>query len=125
MTWYGIFDFTTMPQQGEALPYLGCGKGPCTPDQLRQPSALAYLDDKAPPMLMIAGSDDHTVPPAQSRDFYAAMQARRLRSELMIIPGVDHSFIGKTPDATREASKAALARTVDFIDSVIGDKAGR
>ena len=125
VTWYGIFDFTTMPQGGEQSPYLGCGKAPCTPQQLRQPSALAYLDDKTPPMLMIAGSDDHTVPPAQSKDFFAAMQARRLRSELMIIPGVDHSFIGKTPEATREASKTALARTVDFIDSVIGDKAGR
>ncbi len=48
------------------------------------------------------------------------MQAKGLRTELMIIPGVDYSFIGAT--ATRDASRAALARTIDFIDSVIGGK---
>jgi dienelactone hydrolase len=53
------------------------------------------------------------------------MQAKGLRSELMIIPGVDHSFIGQTPEATRTATRAALARSVDFFDSVIGDRAGR
>jgi dienelactone hydrolase len=56
-------------------------------------------------------------------DFHAAMKDRGLKSELMVIPGVDHSFIGTTPQATRDASKAALARTVDFIEQIIGDKA--
>jgi acetyl esterase/lipase len=125
VTWYGVFDFSAMPQGGEQSPYLGCGKDACTPEQLREPSPIAYVSEMTPPMLMIAGSDDHTVPPAQSKDFYAALQAKHVPSALMIIPGVDHSFIGKTPDATRDASKAALARTVDFIDNIIGDRAGR
>ena len=38
-----------------------------------------------------------------------------------LLADVNHSFIGKTPEATRAASRLALARTVDFIDSVIGD----
>jgi dipeptidyl aminopeptidase/acylaminoacyl peptidase len=63
------------------------------------------------------------VPIAQSKDFYAALQARRVPSELMVIPGVDHSFIGTTPEATRDASRSALRRTVDFIAATIGDRA--
>ena len=53
---------------------------------------------------------------------YSAMVAAGVRSDLLIIPGVDHSFIGKTADDTRSASRLALARTIDFIDSVIGDR---
>lgn len=125
VTWYGIFDFTGRALGPPEQAYLGCAPSGCTPEQARSPSAISYLGPNTAPMLMIAGSEDHTVPPAQSRDFYAAMQARHLRGELMIIPGVDHSFIGKTPEATRDASRAGLARTIDFIDSVIGDRAPR
>ncbi|HEY5410545.1 MAG TPA: prolyl oligopeptidase family serine peptidase, partial [Caulobacteraceae bacterium] len=97
----------------------------CRREQIASASAVTYLGPNTPPMLMIAGSEDHTVPPQQSRDFYAAMQAKGLRSELMIIPGVDHSFIGHTPEATRDASRAALARSIDFFDAVIGERPDR
>jgi acetyl esterase/lipase len=122
VTWYGIFDFTTKPLGAPEKTYLGCQPSGCTPEQTASPSAITYLGPKTPPMLMIAGSDDHTVPPAQSKDFYAAMQAKGLRSELLIIPGVDHSFIGPTHEATQAASRAALARSIDFFDAVIGDR---
>jgi acetyl esterase/lipase len=125
VTWYGLFDFTTKPLGGPEKTYLGCQPSGCTPEQTASPSAVTYLGPRTPPMLMIAGSEDRTVPPAQSRDFHAAMQARGLRSELMIIPGVDHSFIGPTPEATRDASRAALARSIDFFEAVIGDRAAR
>jgi acetyl esterase/lipase len=125
VAWYGIFDFATMPGRENERLYLGCGANQCTAEQTARASPVAYLGERTPPILIIAGAEDKTVPPAQSTSFHAAMQAKRLRSELMIIPGVDHSFIGSTPEATRSASRAALARTVDFIDTVIGDRAGR
>jgi acetyl esterase/lipase len=121
VTWYGIFDFRTMPANRRPAPYLGCTEGACSEGQLRQPSAAAYVSAKSPPMLMIHGSVDTTVPVAQSQDFQKTLQAAGVRSELLVIPDVNHSFIGKTPEATRAASRLALARTVDFIDSVIGD----
>jgi hypothetical protein len=34
-----------------------------------------------------------------------------------MIPSVDHSFIGATPEATRNASLLALRRTFEFIDA--------
>jgi acetyl esterase/lipase len=125
VTWYGIFDFRTMPLDRRPAPYLGCDKAGCTDEQLRQPSAAAYVTAKSPPMLMIHGAADRTVPVAQSQDFFRTLQAAGVRSELLVIPGVDHSFIGATPDATRAASRQALARTIDFIDGVIGDRPTR
>jgi acetyl esterase/lipase len=121
VTWYGIFDFRTMPANRRPAPYLGCGKDGCTEEQLRQPSAATYVTGKSPPMLVIHGSVDTTVPVGQSQDFHKTLQGAGVRSELLVIPDVNHSFIGKTPEATRAASRLALARTVDFIDSVIGD----
>ena len=125
VTWYGIFDFRNKPLGPPEKALLGCAASACTEAQLASASPAAYLGPKTPPMLMIAGSEDHTVPPSQSKDFYAAMQARGLKSELMIIPGVDHSFIGPTHEETRDASRAALARTIDFFDAVIGDPSAR
>jgi hypothetical protein len=39
---------------------------------------------------------------------------------LVVIPAVDHSFIGSTPEATRQASLQALSKTFEFIDAVTG-----
>ncbi len=122
VTWYGVFDFTTMPLRGSEKAYLGCGNQACTAEQQRQASAVTYLSDKTPPMLMIAGSVDQLVPPAQSIDFARAMRNKGLKGDLIIIPGVDHSFIGKTAEATQAASRLALAKTVDFLDTTIGDR---
>jgi hypothetical protein len=39
-----------------------------------------------------------------------------VKSWLLLIEGVDHSFIGATPEATRVASLRALRATRDFFD---------
>jgi len=39
---------------------------------------------------------------------------------LVEIPGVDHSFIGSTPEATRAASLLALQKTFGFIGRILG-----
>jgi hypothetical protein len=36
---------------------------------------------------------------------------------------VGHSWIGKTPEATHHASKAALLQSMEFFESIIGDDA--
>ena len=79
------------------------------------------MDSRDPPALLIHGSDDHTVPTQQSRDFLALLRSKGVPAELVVIPGVDHSFIGKTPQATRAASLEALQRSFEFIDKTIGD----
>ncbi len=76
------------------------------------------MDAKDPPALLIHGEIDRVVPVAQSRAFDAALRAKGVASELVVIPAVDHSFIGSSPEATRKASLQALSKTFAFIDAV-------
>jgi acetyl esterase/lipase len=119
--WYGIYDFRTMNGGGGA--YLGCAAGtPCDPEKLKAESPTAYVSEKTPPMLIVHGEKDTTVPVAQAREFHAALKAKGVKAELMLLPDVGHSFIGDTPEATRAASLKALERTFQFIDATLSGK---
>jgi acetyl esterase/lipase len=127
IAWYGIFDFSELanqPVQADAPldsrnRYLGCAPGKCSTSMLAAAGAITYVDSKDPPVLMIHGVNDHTVPVAQSRSYLAALRAKGVKAELLELPGVDHSFIGATPVATREASLRALNRSIEFIDATL------
>ena len=137
ITWYGIFDFATLAAQSgpdgpqrlgsaETAPsrYLGCALSSCSPAILAAASAASYVDPNDPPALLIHGTVDHTVPVQQSRDFYALLRSKGVSAELVEIPGVDHSFIGSTPEATRAASLLALQKSLEFIDRTVGPGSG-
>jgi acetyl esterase/lipase len=130
--WFGIYDFSTMPRRASPPPgmppgpsaedlFLGCPAGNCTAEQRRRASPIAYVGRDDPPFLLMHGSDDHTVPEAQTEQFDAALRAAGVRVRKIVFPGVDHSWIGATPAATRDASKLALREAVDFIEAEIGD----
>ena len=134
MIWYGIFDFAQMgpppnaPNANAAnrppdaaAQFLGCKAADC-PDQARAASAVAHVDANDPPMLLIHGGADRVVPVKQSQLFYDALKAKGVKAELLVIPGADHSFIGKTPETTRAASNQALKKTLEFIDMILGGK---
>lgn len=131
VSWYGIFDFAMDLADRTAVlppgasprienPYIACG--PCTAAQLSFPSVAPYLDAKDPPMLLIHGTADKSVPPHQSQAFYEAARRAGVKAELVLIPGADHSLIGPTPEVTRAASLEALDKTTAFIDALIGDR---
>ena len=103
--WYGIYDFGTMGAPGG---YLNCPEGaaPCEARTVQSP--ITYVSDKTPPFLIIHGEDDKTVPVKQARDFYAALKAKGVKAELLILPKIGHSWIGETPEATKAASLQAL-----------------
>ena len=132
IAWYGIFDFTTLAKQSGAsgpnvndasaspAKYLGCALSKCSPQAIAAAGATTYIDAKDPPVLMIHGVNDHTVPIQQSRDYLAALKTKGVRAELIEIPGVEHSFIGPTAEATRAASLRALNESLEFIDRTVG-----
>ena len=72
------------------------------------------------PMLLIVGDADTTVPMEQTLQMSDKLEAMGVRHELQVLPGVNHGFLGKTQDATREANVKALAATFQFIDDIIG-----
>jgi acetyl esterase/lipase len=129
VAWYGVFDFAAQPlanQRPESADspigrYLGCNPAECGPTAALA-SPITHVEARDPPTLLIHGEIDKVVPATQSKAFHAALRARDVPVELMIIPGVDHSFIGSSEGQTREASLAALSKTFAFIDATIGGK---
>ena len=118
VTWYGVFDFARMAAVARGGDnamgkLLGC-EGPCPDDRIRAVSPVTYIGPGAPPFLLIHGEDDKTVPVEQSHIAEAALKKAGAPVASIYIKGVDHSFIGKTPQATREASLTAINATFDF-----------
>ncbi|MEO0031737.1 MAG: hypothetical protein RIS94_1495 [Pseudomonadota bacterium] len=124
VTWYGIFDMATMPRitqkDSAEQRLLGCKDGVCAPEAVRAASPLTYLDAKDPPFLIIHGTDDKTVPVAQSQEAETAFKVAGVPVRAIYYPGADHSFIGKMPDDTRKVSLAAMNATFDFFHDKLG-----
>jgi acetyl esterase/lipase len=128
--WYSVLDFDTLiqaqtrnvtgPVVNPTSRYLGCELTQCAAETVRLASAFSQINANTPPILLIHGADDQVVPPAQSQAFYDKLKATTGKSELLMIPDVDHSFIGKTTESTHAASILALNKTFAFIDATIG-----
>ena len=115
--WYGVFDFAPIVARAEGSPIalIGCADAAsCPADRVRAVSPLTYLDPGDPPFLLIHGENDHTVSVTQSTNAYAKMKAAGVQVDEILIPGVDHSFIGKTPAETHAATMRAVNATFDF-----------
>jgi acetyl esterase/lipase len=129
--WYGasnlVMSFATPRANADAAapatenPYLGCTPPNCMA-QAKAATVNTYVDPSDPPMLQIHGEADTTVPVEQAKALDALLKSNGIRSELTTFPDIGHSFVGKTGDATRTASRAALEKTIVFIDSVVGKK---
>lgn len=125
VTWYGVFDFAAMAAaragatDGAAERLMGC-TGPCTPEQYAPASPVTWIDRNDPPFLLIHGDEDKVVPVAQSHLAEARLRAAGVPVEAIYIPHVDHSFIGRTPAETREATLRATNATFDFFHAKLG-----
>ncbi len=135
VSWYGVFDLATITAQAaksgalsrtdpEAPEWqlLGCFGETCAPGQIAAASPVTYVDSGDPPMLLIVGSEDTTVPPEQTMEMADKLKAAGVKNELLVLPGLNHDFIGHTPEQTREANLSALAATFQFIDQTIGKR---
>jgi acetyl esterase/lipase len=119
VTWYGVFDFAALATgreggvDGAAERLMGCAAR-CDAGTYALASPVTYADAKDPPFLLIHGTDDKVVPIAQSRLGEEKLRAAGVPVESIYIPGVDHSFIGATPEQTRAATLRAVNATFDF-----------
>jgi acetyl esterase/lipase len=131
--WYGIYDLQldaaqavsaarANPQQGESglARFLGCSISACAPSVIRAANPVSYVDPTDPPMLIIHGDADRTASPQHSKRLYELLKSKGVRTELIMLPKIGHSWIGETHDATIQASRSALEKTLAFIDSTIG-----
>jgi len=127
VSWFGVHDFVTVPvppgQSGPA-PYLGCPTPRCPLETLRFASPVTYIDPSDPPMLLIHGLADTLVAVSQTTEFAERLRAAHVPVETLIIPEVNHGFIGKTDAITRSATEQALLRTFAFFDKLFGKSTG-
>lgn len=118
--WYGVYDAMTLAasrpgqRDGGMAQLLGCD-GACPADRMAAVSPVTYLDRRDPPTLLIHGTEDKTVPVAQSHELEERMKAAGVPVQAIYIPGVDHSFMGKTPAETRAATLRAVNASFDFL----------
>jgi acetyl esterase/lipase len=118
--WYGYFDFTGPRENHTAL--FTCPPEGCPKELLKEASPSAYVNPKSPPMIIIVGDKDQVVGQQQSIDFDKLLRDNGVKSELHIIPGVGHSFIGVNQEETSKASNFALDKSLEFLDATFGVK---
>ena len=126
VSWFGVHNFATVPvpkgNTGPA-PYLGCPAFQCPKDKLEFGSPTTYVDSSDPPMLLIHGLADTLVAVSQTREFEARLRAAHVPVEMLLIPAVDHGFIGKTDAISRAATEQALVKTFGFFDQLFAKPA--
>ena len=135
VAWFGLFDLATIQDQAREVKalsrddadapewrLLGCFAAACPPAQVTAASPVSYVDRTDPPMLLIVGSEDTLVPTKQTIEMAKRLAAAGVKHDVIVLPGINHSFIGRTAEATRDANLKALAATFEFIDRTIGNR---
>ncbi len=118
--WYPVLDVERQAERGDgALSRLLDCRGPCDVARLRRASPVAFVKRDTPPFLLIHGEGDKTVDVSQSRIGEAKLKAAGVPVEAIYLPGVDHSFIGATPEQTRAATSRATNATFDWFHRVL------
>ena len=72
----------------------GLGTPDANPDGYRHLSPRNYLASWQPPVLIIQGTSDHTIPAEWTNATYAALQQAGIQSRLMWVDGADHDLVG-------------------------------
>jgi len=95
------------------------GTWPALGDPTQSPEVYAhvsprhYLASWQPPVLLIQGTLDHTIPATHTQATFDALQAAGVQSRLMWIPGGDHDLVGSD-------LSAAVAAQEDWIRKALG-----
>src|SRR6266481_335501 len=99
----GIRDGTVTGVQTCALPiclHARSGSWPAMGDPAqnaeayRHVSPRSYLAAWQPPVLLVQGTSDHTIPAEHTQATFDALQRAGVRSRLLWIPGADHDLVG-------------------------------
>lgn len=64
-----------------------------TPALAREASPIFHIDDKTVPFLIVHGTEDGLVPLEQSERLHAALKKKGIESELLVMPGENHSLV--------------------------------
>ena len=114
VVWYGISDLVDQAFGDMDGRFLGCAPGDCGAVR-RQASPAHQIGPQAPPFLILHGTADRVVPYRQAQLLEQALKARKVEVRLLTLEGIDHGFVGRSPQQTRTVSEKALQQTFAFI----------
>ena len=83
-------------------------------DNLAAASPVRYVRPDLPPVLLIHGTEDNTVPPSIAQDFDKALQQAGAESRLILLAGAGHSDY--LLDALGRENAPLVAGLVTFVD---------
>ena len=121
--YYGPTDFVTIVNPPpKALPVVVRLFGATydqNPSLWKSGSPIAYVKPNDPPILIVQGDSDSTVPMAQSTNFDAALTKVGAPHQLVIVKNAEHGF-GALPGTTIDPSRADITKlTFAFFDKYL------
>lgn len=72
-------------------------------------SPFNYVHEHVPPTLIIQGDEDHLVPVDQSLALHTRLDSLGVDNEILILPEVDHGFIGASDEEKDQVQKRIVA----------------
>jgi acetyl esterase/lipase len=136
IVWYGVSDMNQLDAQAPAnttlihnspdssqSKVLGCVLHyECPANVVARANPIAYVGPKtsSATFLIMHGDDDKAVSWKQSQILYDALKAKGINATLTIVPGVDHYFVGSSP----EQAKRILDEVVSFLQHSLSGAPG-
>lgn len=117
---YGIYDFLNRNRTRHdwpLIPRIVMKKDPVVEaDAFRAASPLDQVSPEAPPFLVVHGSHDSLVPPAEARVFVQALRERSASEvRYLEVPGAQHAFDAVSSPRSRRVAAAIT----EFLDTVV------
>ena len=119
---WGVFDFSLLTdldgrRHGE-LPYI-YSEEMTFEEHLELISPITYVTEDDPPVFLIRGEDDATVPVEQSYAYYEALQETAVRCELLVVKNAGHGLRKMWGMETEPSRDEAIDAAIDFLDEVL------
>jgi acetyl esterase/lipase len=112
---YGIvdvWDWTYGPEHKSSSPKLWLGDKAKDDDFIKSVSPITYVTKKSPPIFIVHGDSDPTVPYQQSVDLYKKLQKLGVKSQFITVPGGGHGKFDK--DMNSNINKSII----EFLTSI-------
>lgn len=101
--WYGPADLTELDRGASLSPVsllIGCDAA-SDPEKARRASPIAYAGEKAPPFLILHGTNDKLVPFSQSEKLYEKLTSSGCDATLVALAGAEHGDTHFVTDEVR------------------------
>jgi acetyl esterase/lipase len=116
---YGIadvWDWTYGPEHKSSSPKLWLGDNYKNEDFIKSVSPIYYLSKNSPPIFIVHGDSDPTVPYQQSVDLYKKLQKLGVKSEFMTVPGGLHGKFDKEKNNEINKSIIEFLKSIEFFN---------